>query len=343
MKIIPVYKYKKRAKSRNQAREWRSIEEAMGKVDIHNMVAGQIIPDSSAYTFAKDEAQLGEFSKIAGVCEYIGREGIEFYPQELLIFKYDGIGPRPGIVFLRNIQVSKSKYQIPSQRVLLEKVFLYPLVKGRSIQSFRYSEDELIVPFPYDEESPNKPLYKEELEAKSPLLLDYYEKYKEIIKSQTTYSDKIRGPDRGEYYGLARTGPYSFKDTYVAFRDNTKWQATVVKSRVMPWGEAKRAVFQNHAVSICERKDGSGYITEDEAHYICAILNSKIVERYIYATSDSRSFRIRPPVLLPKYDKDKELHRRLSELSQIASKDFNKLDHIRDQIDEIYLAICSRG
>lgn len=81
----------------------------------------------------------------------------------------------------------------------------------------------------------------------------------------------------------------------------------------------------------------------DEAHYICAILNSKIVERYIYATSDSRSFRIRPPVLLPKYDKDKELHRRLSELSQIASKDFDKLDHIRDQIDEIYLAICSRG
>lgn len=343
MKPVPVYRYLKPQRSRNRAREWGSIEEAMQNLDIRSTIAGQITPNSSAYTFADDREQLEKFSRITGECDYIGREGIEFYPQELLIFKYDGVGPRPGTVFLRNIQVNKSKYRIPSQRVLLEKEFLYPLVKGSGIQHFHYSGEELIVPFPYDKWRPNRPLEKEELGDKSPLLLDYYEKYKEIIKLQTEYSDRIRGLDSGEYYGLARTGPYSFQDIYVTFRDNTKWRATVLKSKVMPWGEERRVVFQNHAVSICERKDGSGYITEDEAHYISAILNSKIVENYIYASSDSRSFRIRPPIFLPRYDEGKDTHTRLSELSRSVSNNYDRIDDIRDQIESIYISICSKS
>jgi hypothetical protein len=64
------------------------------------------------------------------------------------------------------------------------------------------------------------------LKINSPFLLQYYEKWKKLLEQQTEYSDSIRG--EGEYYGLARTGPYSFKSCYVAFRDNTKWCATVL-------------------------------------------------------------------------------------------------------------------
>ena len=137
---------------------------------------------------------------------------------------------------------------------------------------------------------------------------------------QTKFSDKIRGKNRGEFYGLARTGLYSFADVYVGYRDNTRWGAVVVNNVEMPWGERKRLVFQNHAVSMCERSQGQGggFIGEDEAHFICAILNTPIVERFIEATSDNRSYKIRLPVFVPLYNPRNREHLQLVAFSRKA-------------------------
>ncbi len=193
------------------------------------------------------------------------------------------------------MQVTKSKYKIEERTLLLETKYLFPLVKGPLIQPFGHAYDGLIVPFPYRPDNPHKPVPADELEKESPKLLHYYLEHRDIIEAQTKFSDKIRGPDAGEFYGLARTGLYSFQDVYVAFRDNTKWRACVVTKQDLPWGETKRFVFQNHAVSICECASGD-FITLEEAHYICAILNAPIVRAFIMRSSDSRSFKIRPPI-----------------------------------------------
>lgn len=338
--IVPTSIYIKRAECETKAHEWKNINEAMENLEIQDSIAGQIISGSTAFTFAKNKEQLARFKQIAGECAYIGREGIEFYPQELLIFTFDSKGPRAGTVFLKNIQVQKSKYKISSQKVLLETKYLYPLAKGKEIEHFHHNYENLIVPFPYEEGDSRRPVDAKKLEEESPLLLDYYRKYEKIIRAQTLFSDKIRGPNSGEFYGLARTGKYSFQNIHVAFRDNTKWRATVVTSGSVPWGTKKRLLFQNHAVSMCERDDDSGYINEDEAHYICAILNAPIVEEFIYASSDNRSFKIRPPIFVPKYNKADKLHKELSELSKQAHKTKKDVDNLRREIEKIYLEIC---
>lgn len=284
---------------------------------------------------------MRNFKLIAGECAYIGREGIEFYPQELLIFTYAEKGPKAGTVFLENIQVQRSKYKIPRQKRPIETKYLFPLVKGPAIKPFQHSYAGLIVPFPYKREDPHRPIDAATLakQSESPLLLGYFRIFEETIRAQTQFSDKIRGPDAGEFYGLARTGPYSFADVYVAYRDNTKWRATVVTSSVMPWGERKRFVFQNHAVSMCERQSG-GFITEEEAHYICAIMNAPIVERFIYASSDERSFKIRPPVYIPEFDALDSRHTALAEMSMTAHQNPNKITEILQKIETTYLQIC---
>jgi len=223
----------------------------------------------------------------------------------------------------------------------METKYLYPLVKGPAIDRFIHKYENLIVSFPYEESDPHRPISIDRLEKESPYLLKYYQKCEDTIRSQTAFSDKIRGPAPGEFYGLARTGPYSFQKVYVAFRDNTKWRAVVVTSEKMPWGEKKRFVFQNHAVSICERADKSGYITFDEAHYICAILNAPTVERLIYSSSDTRSFKIRPPVFIPIYDRENPEHTELAKLSKLGHKSPNNILKILARIDEIYESICS--
>ena len=334
---VPVSCFVKRPRS--GAAQWRCMDEALEYLDVVKKIAGQIIPGSTAFTVAPDRDQLIQFAMVAGDCEYIGREGIEFYPQELLLFRYDAPGPRDGLVWLRNVQTRRPKYRIPAGRVLLETKFLQPLVKGPAVGQFHHDYTGLIVAFPYDATAPHSPIPTKSLRRESPFLLAYYEQHREVIDQQTKFSDKIRGPNSGDFYGLARTGPYSFANNYVAFRDNTRWCATVISSNEMPWGDTKRFVFQNHAVSMCERSDRKT-IGLDEAHYVCAILNAPVVERFINASSDERSFKIRPPVFVPLYNPHDQDHRGLVAASREAHAHPDRTETVRKTIGILYNKIC---
>lgn len=339
--IVPVFHYAKKRRDRTTAGAWANRTEAEQHLEITQMVAGQIIPSSTAFTFAADSEELQEFSLVAGECEYIGREGIEFYPQELLLFKYDGVGPREGTAWLRNLQVARSRYKIPNRRILLETKYLHPLVKGPEIGLFHHDYSGLIVAFPYEEADPLRPIPATRLNKESGLLLQYYRKERETIEKQTKFSDKIRGENPGEFYGLARTGPYSFAETYVAFRDNTKWCATVIEATDMPWGKKQRFVFQNHAVSMCERRNGA-FIGNDEAHYVCAILNTPVAQRFIVASSDTRSYKIRPPIYVPLYNPENEIHRTLVAASKKAHSSTEQIEEQRLIMGKAYLELCRR-
>lgn len=334
--LLPVKAYSKNER-REKAHLWPSLEAALSFLDEEDRVAGQIVKGSTGYTFADTEQDLAKFAKIAGTCPYVGREGVEFYPQELLLFTYDSPGPKKGTAWMNNIQVGKSKYKIPKQKVLLETEYLYPLVKGPGIEVMNYKDPGIFVVFPYEKSNPYSPVTKAVLKKKSPLLLQFFEKYKKIMEQQTHYSDSIRAD--GEFYGLARTGPYSFKDCYVAYRDNTKWRATVITKKAMPWGGEKRFLFQNHAVSMCERNDGE-HISENEAFYVAGIFNSPIVAQFIYASSDNRSFKIRPPIYMPLYDGGKTKHLKIVQLARAMLENTALLPRNSKAIEKVYLELC---
>jgi hypothetical protein len=226
-------------------------------------------------------------------------------------------------------------------RVMLETQYLQPLVTAPMLEPFQNNYDGLLVAFPYNASRPTKPLEPSKLRESSPLLLAYYEKHREMIEGLSPFNARIRGPNPGAFYGLARTGPYSFANVYVAFRKDTKWCAAVVSSQAVPWGESKRLVFQSHAVSMCERQDGT-FISEDEAHYVCAIFNTPIVERFIAGSSDNRSFNVRPQIFVPLYDPEDARHVRLAEISKRAHRQTSasQRDTSRIESENIYLTLC---
>jgi hypothetical protein len=307
-------------------------------------LAGQANRENTAFTYAKDATELENFRAIAGECEYTGREGIEFYPQEVFLLEIDEqMQKRSKHVFVKNFQNRKSKYKIAQGTLLLEKIFLHPLVKGTDIERFHLSTPQFLVPFPYDKRKPRSPIGIKTLTRRSRNLATFLTRFKDVIETQTSYNEKIIGKKHyNEFYALARVGKYSFANHYVAFRDNTKWLATVVSSMSTPWGERKRPCFQNHAVSICERKDGS-FISRDEAHYLCGALNAPVTGRFLVNSSDSRSFKIRPPVRVPLYDPKNPDHVALSELSKLAHlkhADKEEMGKIDKKLDALYVKIC---
>ncbi len=333
------------AKVKKPSKIWKSdhisYTDAMSNLTTKKMYAAQIMPHNTAFTFFENEGDIKKTKKIAGKCSYIGREGIEFYPQEIFLLKKSDSEPAPpdeGCVYVQNIQLSTSKYTIPEDTIELETKFLFPLVKGREISKFMLKSSDIVAPFPYEKTSSKKPCEKNILSEKSPKLLQYFLTHQSVIEAQTDFSDKIRGVNSGEFYGLARVGSYSFADYYVAFRDNTKWCAVVISKKSTFWNENKRMVFQNHAVSMCADEKGN-FISEDEAHYICAILNAPIVEKYIINSSDERTFKIRPPVKIPKFEPANEDHKKLSDISKKTHKNTDILEETLSKLDELYLNI----
>lgn len=301
-------------------------------------IVGKASAVRSAFTYAKSRAELSDFNYIAGTTEYIGREGVEYYPQELQLLQPIEVIKKGQLVKFVNYQSPKSKIPVGKQTPLLETAYLRPLVKGINISRFHVDTPEYVVAFPYDTEHDQTPIDVSDLLEKSPKLLKYYATNKDYLTVQTAYSDKIIGKKNAEYYALARTGRYCHADWYVIFRDNTKWVAAVTGRIDTEWGGNKIPAFQNHCVSICEGSCGN-FITEDEAHYICAILNSHIVENYILSTSDKRTFKIRIPVKILPYDSNNVVHTKLAELSKQAHNkydDATAIEKIRNEIDIYY-------
>ncbi len=343
-KGIPLKYYKKKkAKTLDEFSNTNDFNKVKDIFDIEEIVVGHASDSNSIFSYAQNKAELNKFSKVSGNCYYLGREGIEFYPQELFLLEIDSAMPvQKDKVFVKNYQNKKSKYKIPQETFLLEKKYLHPLIKGVDIERFNLKESKYIVPFPYEKSNTRSPIPIKKLTKSSKLLADYFNKFKKVIQQQTDYNEKIIGAKHNkEFYALARVGDYSFAEHYVAFRDNTKWQSTVVSSVITPWGEKKRPQFQNHAVSISQDEKGN-YITLDEAHFICAILNSKVSTNYILNSSDSRSFKIRPQLNIPKFKKTNETHKRLSELSKEAHKCYDdkiKMKGIDKEIDNLVVKL----
>jgi hypothetical protein len=302
------------------------------------------------FTSVRDKSQISGFNLIAGESEYLGREGIEVYPQELMIFKVNPKIPmQDDKIGLVNIQNTKSKFKVPAATRIFEKKYLVPLVKGVMIRKFRTPKSDLLVPFVYDSDySTRVALPLNDIIKSAPLTGKFFKENRALFEAQNEYSNKLihtnkKNPKPSNYYSLARVGKYSFGSNYVVFRDNSKWCACVVTELETPWKEKKRPIFQNHAVSISQRSDGK-YISNDEAHYICAIMNSPTVEAYIINSSDSRTFPIRPRFKIPEFDAKNKNHSELSTLSKkahaLSDDEYDKkvLD-ILDEIDEVYLRL----
>lgn len=297
------------------------------------------------FSSVESKEALSRFGGIGGKSYYIGREGIEFYPQELMVFKKSDLPGIEGCTCLRNIQNRKSKYRVHEFDVLLETEYLHPMIKGKDISPFHVEWNNYIVPFPYESSNPKVPIKMNILAEKAPRLAKYYQENKNLILEQTGYNEKIIGRENAEFYALARVGGYSYAKNYVVFRDNTKWAAAVISEVNTDWGGVKRPLFQNHAVSICEDIEGN-YISLDEAYFICGIMNTKIVYEYMMQSSDSRSFPIRPRIYIPKYDPQNIIHVEIADLCKIMHKKYNDAQIIEEnqkKVEEYYIKLIEQS
>ncbi|HSB04565.1 MAG TPA: hypothetical protein VLK23_05170 [Thermodesulfobacteriota bacterium] len=131
-----------------------------------------------------------------------------------------------------------------------------------------------------------------------------------------------------EFYAMYGIGEYTFAKYRVVWKRMASKMAAIVLSRLRtPFG-LKTAVSTDTTSFFAVE-------VEEEAHYLCGILNSEVVDEYIRSfSSPGRGFgapSVMSHLAIPQFNSDNKIHMKISELSQKAhslvaqGKEFDKL------------------
>jgi hypothetical protein len=300
--------------------------------------AFQMDKDRTGYTTFEESfiKEKGNFDLIIGECFYKARSGVEFTPAEIYFLEPKESVKVKGSFMFQPSEFKNAKYKsLAGLPIQLETKFIKPVIKAPQIIPFGISENNNYCIFPYkDNESMS--INVDELITESPNLFNYFTNNKKLIGKQSKRSLTI---SRGNaFYSLSKVGEYTFAPYKVTFRDNTKLSATVVSKIMTPWGEEVMPICAKHCPYISQDKNGR-IITEDEAYFLCGILNTPIVQQYFKFTYSTRSFSINFNIKMPKYDEKNKFHKKVMELAKEATKN-QPTDKLYKELEENYLNLC---
>ena len=316
----------------------QTFSEVQKYYSISSSRAYQVDKNRTGYTTidSNSNQSIENFSTIIGKCEYKARSGVEFTPAEIYFLEPVSKTNNKNDYLFKSSKFKGSKFKnlntLPFQ---LERKYIRPVIKAPQIIPFGYKENDTYCIFPY-EENITTSIESSDLIDKSPKLFNYLIEKKKIINKQSKRSITIaRGTD---FYSLSKVGTYTFAPNKVTFRDNTKLSASVVKKIKTSWGEYIEPICAKHCPYISQDKTGRN-ITESEAFYLCAILNTNIVRDYFKATYSTRSFSINFNIKMPLYDDKNRNHILMMELAKRATKTKDS-DILYKILDHLYLKIC---
>ncbi|WP_338844932.1 Eco57I restriction-modification methylase domain-containing protein [Clostridium perfringens] len=317
---IPVIEYEKKKGVDIRDKHYENYKEIETKFNTAKKYAFIATEEYNNFTITADENKINEIKMIAGTSYYNGRVGLGIYPKDMLLFELEEektlqLNTNYKKLYLKRHSSTRTERQYSSVDVILERDYIYPVIESPNIVRFGLENIKYYAPFPYTKNDLKKPIDRECLKETAPMLVNYYEQ-NEAELTKTDYNKRLQGK-KGEFYSMTRVGKYTFAPVRVIYRNNTKWVATVIENAKMPWNEEKMYLLLDHACSVSQRDDGS-YIDLDEAHYICALMNSKIAEEYVLSSSDSRSFRTKFQLRIVKYESQNPIHVELSNLSKEA-------------------------
>ena len=337
---IPVTSITRKKDIQDEKLNALPLEKVLANLVITTGTARQLSKNSTAFSYVSSKY---DFKKIIGDTQYLYRTGVEFTPQELYMLVGNGSSEKSGQYKFTNKKFQLSKYIIddmPDGGWDFETKNIYPIITGPHISAFRYNSCNEFCILPYESSNTSRPISVDQMLEQNRNVFLYLANHKSIIDKQ---SEKSKLMHRGEeFYALSKIGPYTFADHIVAARDNSNFCASVISKQTTPWGEIKSTICVKHTIIISQDKQGN-FITEDEAHYICGILNSEIVQQYIHSSFKSNGYSLnKANIYMPKYNENNIYHREISNLSRKASTECVDIKEIQYQLMELYLQICLR-
>jgi len=269
-----------------------------------NLGSPWMIATEKAYKVLQKVMKPADYRAYAGV--YTGLDGT--YYISIILKQGDDL-------LIQNMHETGKK-KLKQIQSVIESQLVYPLVRGRDVKrwSFDYSNYVIV---PTDENGENIPPHK--MKVDYPKTYAYFLNFEKLLKERSVY--KLVGKNHPAWYGLfIDIGEYTFSRYKVIWKNvsgkisgKAEFSAAVigpVKDKFL----GEKIIIPNVKLMFIPLDN------EDEAHYICAILNSSIVRLIVasYVIETGISTHILQNVSVPVFNKKDKNHIELSNLSKRA-------------------------
>lgn len=324
-------------KSKNKVNFDDKYNDAIKKIDCIKQWAKPInINDNRSPWLTMDERKIKQQDIFLGKSAYRGRKGIE------------PCGAKG--VYLLDIDYSSEKYitihnlversRLPKVlekgtiQMELEKDLVYPMVGGRNISKWGInSYIYMLVPHYSSGNATYRGIPVSELKVKYRKTYEYLNYFHDVLLETRIRNAKFFDENSFPFYRLDNIGDYTWKPYHVVWREQNKKMTACVISSVKDKYLGKKIAVIDSKVLCCS------FDNEMEAHYVCAIINSPTISELIdsYTISTNRGVDILKNIAIPKFNKNNEIHEKLSSLSIEAHKCFEndnkEIEKIENEID----------
>jgi hypothetical protein len=214
-----------------------------------------------------------------------------------------------GNLLIRNL-AERGKREIPQVEETIEADLVYPAVAGADISRWG-SLPKICVLMSQDPET-SEPYPQSRMKSEWPRTYGYLTKFKDTLLSRGSKTVRQLA-ERTAFYAMFGIGAYTVAPYKVVWkRMANDLVAAVISQSNTPFGY--KTIIPTDTTSLIAT-DG-----EDEAHYLCAILNSASVREFIKSYSSAgRGFgapSIMEHIGISRFDPKNPLHQNLSKLSQ---------------------------
>jgi hypothetical protein len=282
---------------------WRYARQGL---DVALEGAVQVDRDGGPYMI-DDAAALPVMQSVLGESAYRGRRATETSPHGVYWLRpvAGTRDPGPGLILVENAVNARARGQLTRQQAVLEHERLFPLLRGKGVRAFGVDPDPALVLLPHDATSGAAAIPLDRMPART---LAYLQEHRALLEARSSYREYRSDQP---FYGLWRVGPYSFAPYKVVWPEMGELRAAVIDTAPTPWGEEKPLVAEGKVNLVaCE--------TADEAHFLCAVLNSPWVRRAYQKLSSQIGRPSRLPIAIPPYDASRYSHRALAAASRAA-------------------------
>lgn len=253
------------------------------------------------------------------------------------------VGKRPdGFIIISNI-TEGVKREVESIQYAIEPDLLYPLLRGRDVKRWK-AEPSIYIIMAQD---PIKRRGIDEyiMKTKYPKTYMYFKRFEEVLRKRAAFKRYFTRKDKrgkiietGPFYSMFDVGDYTFATYKVVW----PWISIGVRAAVVSTAEGK-LICPEHNTSFvdCEK--------ENEAYFICALLNSVVGDFSIRSFYSGGGGGIASPkalqnIRIPKFDPENNLHLYLAELSkkahEIVKNDNNEeIKNLEEEIDNVSACI----
>lgn len=213
-----------------------------------------------------------------------------------------------GNIIIRNL-TEKGKLKIPQVEETIEQDLVYPAIRGSDID--RWSSNPQIFMLVVQDTETRMGYPEEFMKENYPRTYSYLLRFKDILLSRPLYK-KYHQQAGAAFYSQFNISKETFAKYKVVWkRMTTDLIATVISQSKTPIGYKSIVPFETTTLIPTD--------SESEAHYLCAIINSKPVRNFIKSFSSAGRGFGTPSVMeyvgIPKFDPSNLLHKKLAEVS----------------------------